>query len=141
MANDTLQTTKPAATSPTTGAACASKQKIVNFGVNVNDAKGKRVAGPNGGGVIQKVEKFSSAARAGLLVGDEIVAINGQQPQGGEQVMSLLQSVGVGGTAKVNIVRAGKPMEIAVKLIEKKVLNLDLDEVDESLERKIAPAA
>ena len=115
--------------------------KVVNWGIPAYKAG----TGPNGGWIIAKVDKFGSAGKGGLIEGDEIVAVDGSnsmlQGDTSEKFDAYLAKVGVGGTVKATVVRAGKRLDVSLKLFEKKKLNLDLDEFDSVLERKIAPAA
>ena len=106
--------------------------KVVNFGVEAKP-------GPNQGGLVQRVARFSSAAKGGIIPGDEILAFDGKRMTAPEQVQAALAAAGVGATIQVTLLRNGSPMELPVLLLEKKTLKLDLDEVDEVLERKIAP--
>jgi S1-C subfamily serine protease len=100
----------------------------------------EKAAGPNGGMVVQSADKTSSAAKAGILAGDEILAVNGTRTTDASQTMGLLQAAGVGATVMVTLARTGQPLEVPM-VIQAKSLALDLDDLDEVVERKIAPAA
>jgi S1-C subfamily serine protease len=95
------------------------------------------------GAQLKKIDKFGSAGKAGLLVGDIVTGVNGkrlppQKPQ--ELVLAECAIAGVGGTVNMHILRAGKEMVVPVKLVARKTIALDLEEVSEVLERKISPS-
>jgi S1-C subfamily serine protease len=115
--------------------AAPEKSKPVAFGVVPGGA------GPNGGTLVQRSPRFSPAGKAGILAGDEIMTLNGTQPASIDEANTLLQAIGVGGIVKVLVVRGGKRVEIPVTLGENKIANLDLGDIDQILERNIAPAA
>jgi S1-C subfamily serine protease len=96
--------------------------------------------GPNNGALVMKLEKFGSAPKAGLQVGDEIMTWNNKAPKTGEELLLILGSVGIGGTLKLSVLRGGNRIELNMPIVAKrKTLSLDLDEVDAVLERKISP--
>jgi S1-C subfamily serine protease len=95
--------------------------------------------GPSGGGLIEKVEKWSSALKAGIQVGDEVMLWAGQKLKSFEHFVEILDAAGVGGVIKVSVLRAGKTVELNFTVPKRKTLSLDLEEVDEVLERKISP--
>lgn len=96
--------------------------------------------GPNGGLLVRTADKNSSAANAGILVGDEILAVNGTNLSDAASAMSLLQTAGAGATVEVTLLRDGQALRVAMPVLAKS-LALDLDDLDEVVERKIAPAA
>lgn len=103
--------------------------------------------------LVKKVNKFGSAGKAGITAGDELIALNGIRVpslagvQDADARMTKmdaffqqhLKTTGVGGTLRVQLVRGGSTMEVPVLLKARKQLALQLDEVSEVLERKIAP--
>jgi S1-C subfamily serine protease len=97
--------------------------------------------GPNGGFLVSKVDRFTPGAKAGVLVGDEVMMFQDAPiPGSGEEMNKLLESIGVGGTLKVTVLRAGAKHDLGLVLTAKrKVLSLELEEIDEVLERKISP--
>ena len=99
-------------------------------------------AGVKGGGLrVGKVEKFGSAGKAGVVQGDVLVSFNGRTLDSFETAQKIADEVGTGGALKVKLVREGKPLELEMKLRpKKKALKLDLEELDEVLERKISPS-
>lgn len=97
--------------------------------------------GPNGGLVLVRVEKFSTAYKAGLMVGDELLAFDGKKFATPQEGLAILQAIGVGGQVMVDLVRDGERRQLPMKLFEKKVVKLDLDDISNVLERKISPAA
>jgi S1-C subfamily serine protease len=57
--------------------------------------------------VVLSVEADAPAARAGVLVGDVVFAIDGQAVQSPEQVVDLLGTGAVGRTLALDLVRGG----------------------------------
>lgn len=95
--------------------------------------------GPNNGLLVQKVDRNGSAASGGVLVGDEVVAINGKPTSKAEAVAPILaEAGGVGAEVTVRVIRNQAVVELPVKLV-KKTLSLEVDDVSEVLERKISP--
>jgi predicted metalloprotease with PDZ domain len=90
---------------------------------------------------VSKLDKFGSAAKAGLLAGDEILAINGTSLPASpiEHLIEVITRTGVGGTVNLRVSRQGSLIEIPVTLRAKKTVMLDLEEVNEVLERRISP--
>lgn len=62
---------------------------------------------------VLRVFPFGQAARAGILVGDTIVSVNGQRPASLMDFIALLHAAGPGGTMNFNIERGGKDLDIA----------------------------
>jgi S1-C subfamily serine protease len=96
--------------------------------------------GPNGGYVVTKVERFGSAGKAGIQLGDELLALNGKL-RTPEETTAILSQLSPGAVITLTLLRKGQRMEVPVKLMAYKPLKLDLDDIDDVLERKIAPAA
>ena len=119
------------------------EKKAVNFGVESEDRRegaNGSAKGPNGGVVITAIARFSSSAKAGLQVGDEIISLGTNPVSTLEEVMGAVTASGVGSTVKVNINRGGEKMEVKVRLFAKKTLkNFKVSKADVVLERKIAP--
>jgi S1-C subfamily serine protease len=99
----------------------------------------KMKPGPSGGGLIEKVEKWSTMLKAGVTAGDEIMKWNGQMLTSFDHMVQILDAAGIGGTVKLTLLRSGKTVETAFTVPKRKTLSLDLDEIDEVLERKISP--
>lgn len=99
-------------------------------------------AGVKGGGLrVGKVEKFGSAGKAGIQQGDVLVSFNGKAVDSFETAQKIAEELGTGGSVKVRLIREGKPLDVEMKLrAKKKALKLDLEELDEVLERKISPS-
>lgn len=95
--------------------------------------------GSSGGLRIDSLQKFGSPARAGLRVGDEVIETNGEKATSVEQWGTLLAKIGVGNTATVLVLRCGQPLQIAMKILEQKSLDVELKALEEVLERKISP--
>jgi S1-C subfamily serine protease len=108
------------------------KGSAINLGIGA-------AQGPSGGVLVESVQRFGSAAKAGVQVGDEIVATNGQKLATFEQWLLDLEAIGIGNTVTVRVLRAGKPVDIAMKLLEKKTLSLEVKALEQVLERKISP--
>lgn len=96
------------------------------------------------GVLVKRVGKFSSLGRGGVVAGDEILAV-GDAPiatlTDGDAATAFLQSIGIGQTVAVRLVRGGEEQRLEVKILARKKLSLDLSEVEPVVERKIAPAA
>lgn len=70
---------------------------------------------------VTRIYPASTAAKAGLKVGDLIIKLDGEnipaeQVEDDEVLPSMIRQYDVGGTAKLGVVRDGKPMDISVKL-------------------------
>jgi predicted metalloprotease with PDZ domain len=93
--------------------------------------------------LVKELKKYASLIKAGIKVGDEIVSFGpfhgGEIESKSDDVVAHITKVGVGGTIPAKIKRDGKLLEIPVKLIARKNLDLTLEDVDLALERKIAP--
>jgi predicted metalloprotease with PDZ domain len=93
--------------------------------------------------LVKELKKYASLIKAGVQVGDEIVAFG--PFKGGElesrmtEVTAHVTGTGVGGIVPVKVKRGGAIIDIAVKLVAKKSLDLTMEDVDLALERKIAP--
>jgi serine protease DegQ len=88
--------------------------------VRFSDAARTRAAMTHDGGlVILSVEPDAPAALAGLMVGDVVVAIDGQPVQQSDQVLALLTGDVVGRTLNVDLVRGGKPERVEVLVGER----------------------
>ncbi len=68
------------------------------------------------GAIIEYVEPSGPADKAKLEVGDVIVGFNGQAIERGTLLQWLASTAGVGKTASLRVVRAGKPFDIDVTL-------------------------
>lgn len=90
--------------------------------------------------VLTKVDKFGSLGKAGVQANDVLVSFAGKKIESAAQAQQLADQAGVDATLTASIVRNGKPMDVSVKLrAKKKALKLDIEEMDEVLERKISP--
>jgi len=68
------------------------------------------------GVLLNEIHPGGPAARAGLRVGDIVVGINGRDINDGQELRFRLATLKVGGTAKLEILRDGRPSERAVPL-------------------------
>jgi predicted metalloprotease with PDZ domain len=93
--------------------------------------------------LVKELKKYASLIKAGIKVGDEIVTFGpfrgGEIEAKSSEVVAHITKVGVGGTIPAKVKRDGKLLDIPVKLIARKNLDLTLEDVDLALERKIAP--
>jgi S1-C subfamily serine protease len=110
-----------------------SEPKQMNIGLGAVDR------GPNNGALIVQLARFGSLAKAGVQVGDEVVATNGKPIVTMEQWKLDLEAVGIGNVATLTLVRGGQTIEVAMKILEKKTLSLEVKALEEVLERKISP--
>jgi len=69
-----------------------------------------------GGLLLVSIEKDAPAAKAGLLLGDVIVALNGKSLESFEQLLDVLSGDAVGKRMRLDVVRAGekRPIEVVV---------------------------
>lgn len=69
-----------------------------------------------GGLLLVSIEKDAPAAKAGLLLGDVIVALNGKSLESFEQLLDVLSGDSVGKRMRLDVVRAGekRPIEVVV---------------------------
>jgi S1-C subfamily serine protease len=83
--------------------------------VAIPDSLRTKLALPNRSGVmVVSVEPDGPASRAGVFLGDILVSLGEEQIEQIEDLQSVLESLGVGKTAKVQIVRAGALQEVAI---------------------------
>ena len=71
--------------------------------------------------VILSLEPNGPAAKAGIVVGDVMLSINGQAVQDTDQVQAYLGPETVGKTVTIGILRGGAPMDIPVTAAERPV--------------------
>lgn len=87
-----------------------------------------------------RVNEFDSLGKAGIVDGDEIIAMNGVPMGGFNWFMLEIEKLGVGATPTLRVRREGVEMDVPVELLKKRKLNFDIDEAQVDLERRIAPA-
>lgn len=95
--------------------------------------------GPNNGALVETLTRFGSLAKAGILVGDEIVRCNGNPITSMDQWKLDLEAIGIGATVQLTVVREGQTIEVPMKVLERKTLSLEVKALEEVLERKISP--
>jgi serine protease Do len=83
------------------------------------------------GALVQDVTAGSPGARAGLRPYDLIVAVDGKQVVRNDELIQLVSARQPGTSATLQIVRDGRPLNVAVKLAERPVRDPGPDEVDE----------
>ncbi|MCH8917197.1 MAG: Do family serine endopeptidase [Alphaproteobacteria bacterium] len=71
---------------------------------------------PPRGVLVNKVSPAGQAAAAGLRVGDVITAVNGRAVNDPKALRFRIATLAVGGTARLDILRAGKQRQISVAL-------------------------
>jgi serine protease Do len=91
------------------------------LGVAVQDAGAedgiRRAPGTSARGVlIAGVERGSPAARAGLRVGDQVTAINGDRVDTSRALVRTIAAVTPGQTVRLSVLREGRPQEIPVQV-------------------------
>jgi S1-C subfamily serine protease len=88
---------------------------------------------------VKVVERFSSAAKAGIQVGDQILSFDGVQGSRWDQLLAVADRAGVGQVVNVRLVRDGAELELPMRLKAFKSVKLEIKAIDEVLERKISP--
>lgn len=78
-----------------------------------------KVGGQESGLLIVGVEEDSPAGRAGLLVGDILVAFEGGPLPSTDALQSALGAAAVGSTATLRVLRGGEPVDVPVALGER----------------------
>ncbi len=84
------------------------------------------------GALVQDVTAGSPGARAGLRPYDLIVAVDGKQVVRNDELIQLVSARQPGTSATLQILRDGRPMNVAVKLAERPVRTTEPDEVVEN---------
>lgn len=88
--------------------------------------------GPAGGRPRLSVGNGESAwARAGLVSGDELVAVDGQPVSSGEALRAALAGRRIGDTVRVDVVRAGTPRTVTVPIAGYRTVRARLEELPE----------
>lgn len=77
------------------------------------------------GVLVTEVNRDSTAAKAGLLPGDVIVAINGQESRSLSQLRSLLGVQAIGDKVDLTIVRDGERRNLRTEIGDRATLSLD----------------
>ena len=86
-------------------------------GINVDEAKSKYYNLPIGV-YVQSVEDFSSAQKAGIKIGDVIIAVDGTKITTMDELNNIKYSHSIGDTITLTINREGKEMDISLTLSE-----------------------
>ncbi len=68
------------------------------------------------GAIVAGIVKDGPAEKAGLKVGDVVTAVNGLSVENADTLGYRLDTVGVGGTAKLTLLRRGETIELAIDL-------------------------
>ncbi len=72
---------------------------------------------------VEKVEKGSSAEKAGIQVGDTIIRCDGIEIVTGEELVELIKQKGIGGSVDLVIVRGDSEIKITVEIQDTNLLN------------------
>jgi S1-C subfamily serine protease len=75
--------------------------------------------GQRSGALVVSVEENSPAEKAGLYMGDTVVALNDHRIEDMESLLSALGSAAVGEAANLKIVRAGQVHDLSVVIGER----------------------
>lgn len=73
-------------------------------------------ADPHKAVIAASVFKQSPADKGGVLPGDVIVKVNGEQIKGMEQLQRIVGDLPAGKTASIDVIRNGKPVSLSVKI-------------------------
>jgi predicted metalloprotease with PDZ domain len=69
------------------------------------DARARVWSGMSGGPTVSLIEPDSPAAAAGLMLGDELIAVDGSRVESVSEANERLADLGVGGTASLSLFR------------------------------------
>lgn len=75
-----------------------------------------RSFGAKNGVVVNSVQPGSPAARAGLKMGDVILAINSHPIHSGDDLLQIVSQTQIGTRLEMHLLRAGKPMSASVEV-------------------------
>ena len=81
--------------------------------------RSKLESSPSGGLMVLHVEPGGPADKAGIVLGDVIVELQGKPVLDTENMMDLLVSTRVGDAVNATVIRAGNPVEISIKAGER----------------------
>ncbi len=79
------------------------------------------------GAVVTGVEEGSPAARAGLAVGDIVLALDGRPVAGGNDLRNAVAPLGPGARVQLTVLREGRERSVAVTLAERPGQQADAD--------------
>jgi serine protease DegQ len=85
---------------------------------NAESAKAYGVEGTTEGALVQEIVGGSAAERAGLEVGDVIVAVDGTRVKGASDLRNTIGLKRSGDTVKVDVIREGKRRQFTAQLAE-----------------------
>jgi S1-C subfamily serine protease len=68
------------------------------------------------GALVSDVASGSAADKAGIKVGDDVVAVNGESITGQAALVATIRNLQPGSRVKVSLVRAGKPLDVTAVL-------------------------
>lgn len=75
------------------------------------------------GVVVARVEQDSAADKAGLVAGDVIISINGDEIQDSTDMRNIIGLMRVGEDIQLNIIRNGKSRQVTARIAENKMLS------------------
>jgi S1-C subfamily serine protease len=81
--------------------------------------KQREVVGSEGALLVVGVKDGTPAADAGMLVGDLLVAVDGQALTAPEELLDLLVGERVGRSVVFRVLRGGSPVDVAVSVVER----------------------
>jgi S1-C subfamily serine protease len=81
--------------------------------------RSKLKAAPSGGLMVLHVEPSGPAEKAGIVLGDVIVELQGKPALDTDNIRDLLASAKIGDAIKATVVRGGSPVDVSVKLEER----------------------
>ncbi|MCP8614920.1 S1C family serine protease [Bifidobacterium asteroides] len=92
------------------------KAKHVSLGVTIQSSTAQADGVTRGGAKVTNVVSGSPADKAGIKVGDTIVAFNGHAVNNNYSLLGFVRAAAFGDTAKITVVRDGKASEVNATL-------------------------
>jgi len=87
------------------------------------------------GAVITLIDHDAPAGKIGLKVNDVVLALNGQNVEGADQLRRMLREIPAGRTVSIVISRDGNIQTMAVELADRKVMEHEVwDKIDEGFD-------
>lgn len=88
------------------------------------------------GALISDVDENGPAKKAGLQGGDVVIQLDGKKVKSGVDLRNRISQMPPGTEAKIKVLRAGKTLELKVKLERLKVESSDSNEVSNDLQKE-----
>ena len=121
------------------GAVGLSKEMLQDMFGSINFGLGDAEYTETGSIKVRSLNRFGSFGKAGVIAGDEVIEIDGCVPECIEKITFMNLRTGVGGVQRLKVKRGDQFLELDMKLLKRRILNIDLENIDLELERKIAP--